>query len=75
MISDDVAAVGQLLSNLPAGEPDAARAGRLRDRCRAQLERQTPGQPAYLEPAIVGGFCLVYLFGVIALALRFEGIL
>lgn len=75
MISDNVAAVRQVLSNLPEGEPDAGRAERLRARCRRQLERRTPGRPMYLEPAIVGGFCLVYLFGVIALTLRFEGIL
>ena len=75
MIPDDVAVVRQLLSNLPAGEPDAARAARLRARCRAELERRTPGRSTRLETAIVGSFCLVYLFGVIVLALRSEGLL
>jgi hypothetical protein len=75
VIPDDVAAVKQLLSNLPAGAPDAARAARVRTRCRAELARRTPGRSTYLPAAIVGGFCLVYLFGVIVMALRSEGIL
>lgn len=75
MIPDDVAAVRRLLANLPAAEPDAARAMQVRTRCRAEFERRTPRRSTYLEPAIVGGFCFAYLVGVIALTLRFEGIL
>ena len=75
MIPDDEAAVRRLLANLPAGEPDAARAMRVRARYRAEFERRTPRRSTSFEPAIVGGFCVVYLVGVIALTLRFEGIL
>lgn len=89
MIPDDVAAVRRLLASLPAGEPDVARAMRVRARCRADLvhradraarrpflhHRLATALTTFAEPAIVGGFCLVYLAGVIALTLRFEGIL
>jgi hypothetical protein len=75
VIPDDEAAVRRLLSNLPGAKPDAVRAMRVRARCGVELERRIPRGATYLEPAIVGGFCVVYLAGVIALALRFEGIL
>jgi hypothetical protein len=75
VISDNVAAVRQVLSNLPEGEPDAVRAERLRARCRTQLERRTPAGTTWLEPAIVGGCCLVYLSGIVFVVLRVEGIL
>ena len=59
------------LHRLPALEPDAARAVRVRMRCRAALERRRRHVEAraesrswtrlVLEPALLAGFCVSYL--------------
>jgi hypothetical protein len=70
------------LHGLRVLEPDAARAGRVRERCRTLMTR---GQPQggvvrsrgfavlVLEPALVGGLCLSYLFAVVHDVLRLYG--
>jgi hypothetical protein len=63
------------LRRLPAIEPDAARAVRVRARCHATLERRRQRAEArsssggvlrlVIEPALVTGFCVSYLFALI----------
>ncbi len=78
----------QLLGDLhrvPVLTPDQARLERVRARCHAaiarrQLEaersaRRVRFRACVLEPALGGGFCLIYLAGVFYDVLRFKGIL
>jgi hypothetical protein len=63
----------RMLARLPTALPDAARADRLRARCRTAIARRRKEQTAppprgaasLLGPVLVGGFCLVYLAAVI----------
>ena len=65
--------------------PDPDRRERVRLRCRMQLERDGRRRnratkligftARVLAPAIVGGFCLVYVAALLATTLRLEGIL
>jgi len=64
--------------------PDAARAERVRARCRAQLVRQQrrTARKAAIHavtwraagPLLVGGFCVVYAVMLVATTLRLQGI-
>ena len=69
----------RMLAELPAAEPDPARAERLRMRCRTQLERQAPRASRTSAPRITTGLVwqpliallgAAYLTEVIVLALR-----
>ena len=65
--------------------PNPERAARVRARCRIGLERRRSRQlPAFttiarasrlLAPAIVAGFCLLYVAALLTTTLRLEGIL
>jgi hypothetical protein len=65
--------------------PDPDRAERVRARCRTRLERSerrharadaiTGRARRLLAPAIVGGFCVVYVVAFVATALRLEELL
>jgi hypothetical protein len=79
--SDDV--VFRTLGGLPAATADAARSDRVRARCHEVLSRHrlaaeraaTRSRARRLEPALVGGFCLMYLTAVAVGALRAHGLL
>jgi hypothetical protein len=66
------------LHRLPQLEPDRARAERVRMRCRAAVARRdvanAPRRGTFtsrvIEPALVGGLCLIYLTAVILDVLR-----
>ena len=67
------------LSRLPALSPDAARAARLRARCRDELARQVPpsGQSsnfgrAVLVPFVAIGACGIYVYSLVSTVLRFA---
>jgi hypothetical protein len=70
------------LRRLPGAEPDAARDASVRGRCRATLvgRRRRDERQAHraafarrvLEPALVGGLCLVYLAEVLRAALQLR---
>jgi hypothetical protein len=72
---------GALLSRLPPLSPDAARAGRVRARCQAQLARHArasepmpdPGR-GVLAPLFAVGACGVYVYSLVSTALRLAGI-
>ena len=65
--------------------PDPDRSERVRLRCRLQFERDGRRRnrvtkiiaftERVLAPAIVGGFCLLYVAALVATTLRLEGIL
>jgi hypothetical protein len=65
--------------------PDAARADRVRARCRAQLVRQQrrTARKAAMHavtwraagPLLVGGFCVLYAVVLVATTLRLQGII
>lgn len=64
-----------MLSRLPAMAPDASRAERVRVRCHVRLSQKVARAHTrrrlwrrVLTPALVGGFCLVYLALVISAA-------
>lgn len=67
------------LAILGVHEPDRARGARVRERCRAVLQKRRPrsSSPARsdlrrsLEPAIVGCLCAVYLLEVLSRAVHF----
>jgi hypothetical protein len=74
----------RLLAGLPPGEPDAARAERLRMRCRTRLARQAPCASAsrasirrlvtaQLWQPLIAVLGVAYLTEVIVLALRLYG--
>ena len=53
--------------------PNADRSERVRARCRMQLKRN--GRRSVLAPAVVGGFCLLYVAALVITTLRLEGVL
>jgi len=71
----------RLLARLPEQTPDAARAQRIVRRChsamarreRRRLRRRRLARRS-LEPAVVGGFSLVYLIGMVHDLLRWYGV-
>jgi hypothetical protein len=72
----------RMLAELPAAEPDPARAERIRMRCRARLAQQARHAPAAPEPAARGQVWqpllallgAAYLTEVIVLAVRLYGL-
>jgi hypothetical protein len=83
---DDVAADPMLkdLELLQRFSPDPARAARVRERCRGQLERARPSERAAMSPdvdgrpvtpVLVGCLCGVYVVSLVRLALRVYGVL
>jgi len=71
-IADDRLDDLDMLSRLPAMAPDASHAERVRARCHARLSQRVARAHMrrrlwrrVLAPALVGGFCLVYLVSVI----------
>jgi len=70
----------RILEQLPRAEPDAARAERVRARCRSALVRSLP-PPASSDPAsttgllepCLAGLCLAYAGEVVHQALRWYG--
>ena len=73
MIVDDVSdPVVRGLGRLPVLTPDARRAARLRERCRAQL-RRTPKPRRVLGPALFTGLCVLYLSALFLDVLRLRG--
>lgn len=83
MIDDDELAVAIMLANLPQPDSDALRSERVRARCHKILERKRATTPRderrpvrlqhVFEFVVVGGFCIVYLSAVTALALQTRG--
>ena len=80
--SDDGCGVG--LSGLTALKPDPDRAQRFRETCRTQLGQMRPDARAIalgeftrrvLLPAIGAVFCALYFALLVAMTLRFEGVL
>ena len=73
-----------MLRNVPMLEPDAARADRVRARCRAAMaQRQQQAARSIrraeltarvLEQVLVGGLCLIYLSAIVGDVLRLRGI-
>jgi len=72
------------LGLLPPLSPDAARAARVRARCRARLERTRPPERSatvpdvdrrFLTRVLVGTLCGVYVVDLIRIALRVYGVL
>jgi hypothetical protein len=68
-----------MLAGLPAATPDAARADRTRARGQARLAGQANRErrrrfvwKQVVAPALVGGFCVVYLAFVLYDAFRFT---
>ena len=69
-----------MIENLPLLTPDPARAERRRARCharmaqhrRAEPEAEAPNQSA-LEPAVVGGLCMIFLSAVAAITAQVFG--
>ena len=68
------------LSRMATPEPDAARAGRLVDRCRETMtrrERRAKQRRGFarrvVEPVVVGGFSLVYAVALIYSVLHWRG--
>jgi hypothetical protein len=72
------------LSALTVHAPDPARAARTAARCHGVMASRrrwasltpAPARPTWrrsLEPALVGGLCVVFLFEVLARALRLYG--
>jgi hypothetical protein len=65
--------------------PDPDRSERVRVRCRMQLERNGRNRARtavirgftsrVLAPAVIGGFCLLYVVALVATTLRLEGVL
>jgi hypothetical protein len=81
MSADDQKGISGLLSSLPAAAPDAARAARVRARCRTVLARQRRTEAAVstarqtlarraVETAFVGGFCVIYFSAIVVRALQ-----
>lgn len=54
---------------------DAQRSGRLRARCRARLARRAPQPSGRFGPAVLAGFCLLYLSAVVHDVLQLRGML
>lgn len=62
--------------------PDAGRSDRVRERCRMQLKRNSRRRTRIavtkeftarvLVPALVGGFCLLYIVALVITTLRLE---
>ena len=83
--TDDQKIVREMLSMLTSHEPDPARAARTRARARAALAAQARRRPSTaslnrrggwhpaLEPLLVAGACVVFLFEVLARATRLYG--
>jgi hypothetical protein len=73
------------VSRLAALRPDPERARHVRMRCQAGLARNrrrsaraaTISRSLWrvLAPAIVGGFCILYVIGLVATTLRVEGLI
>jgi hypothetical protein len=83
MMTDDAdAATAMWLSQLRVLEPDAARAERVRARCRDTMVRrqqhaESSARPdrltaVVLQPALIGGLCLTYLLGVVYEVIRLH---
>jgi hypothetical protein len=60
------------VSRLPALTPSQQRANRVRARCRAKLAPPTPKQGRVMEPALLAGFCLLYLSAIVHDVLQFR---
>lgn len=84
MMSHDLHDAGaESLKELTALAPDPERAERVRARCRARLERRRR-RPArtvaigvasrVLVPVVLGAFCVLYVAGLVATTLRFQGV-
>ncbi|HXT68824.1 MAG TPA: hypothetical protein VN700_03665 [Vicinamibacterales bacterium] len=79
-IDNDARSVSRLLSDLATAEPDAARSLRTRAKCAAMFadraraasarEHRTAFRRRIIAPALVGGFCVVYLSVIVMAALR-----
>jgi hypothetical protein len=62
-MTHDEAQLTRLLAQLPAANPDPARAARVQARCHRALVRQSrqpaPRRVSPLESVLVAGFCLI----------------
>lgn len=76
--------LGDALASVPIVDVEPARADRIRDRCRATLNRRAHSGPSWpaagraawrrvLEPALVAGASAAFLIEVVGRALRLEG--
>ena len=84
MTSDDShEASAESLEGLRPLAPDPDRAERVRVRCRTQLERSRRRARTavisgfawhVLAPAVVGGFCILYVVAFVATTLRLQGV-
>lgn len=55
----------QEVSRLTVLTPNEQRANRLRARCRAKLAPPAPSKQQTMGPAVVAGFCLLYLSAIV----------
>lgn len=62
------------VSRLSVLKPDEQRAERLRARCRSRLARRAPEPRRGYGPALLAGFCLLYLSAVVHDVLRLRGL-
>ena len=60
------------VSRLPGLTPDRRRADRVRARCRAKLAPPARKQGSVMEPALLAGFCLLYLSAIVHDVLQFR---
>lgn len=63
------------VSQLPGLTPDKQRAERLRARCRAKLAPPARKQRGLIGPALLAGFCLLYLSAIVHDVLQLRGML
>jgi hypothetical protein len=78
---DDASVVTRVLAGLSEADSDAARAARVRARAKGVLRsrrasaRRSGLAHRLIEPALIGGFCLVYFSILVVEVLRTKGLL
>ena len=60
------------VSRLPKLTPNQHRAERVRGRCRAKLAPPPRERSSVMEPALLAGFCLLYLSAIVHDVLQFR---
>ena len=73
MLDDDP--VLRRVRRLTVLSSDEQRAGRLRARCRARLARRAPRPSRQFGPAVLTGFCLLYLSAIVHDMLQLRNLL
>lgn len=65
----------KLVSRLPEVTPDNQRADRVRAQCRAKLAPPARKHERLMGPALLAGFCLLYLSAIVHDVLQLRGML